>query len=81
MLRLVELALFLAPFALFVAWRFMATDTGPSLGLVVGALCVLLALAGTLIWLSEDRALPPGATYEPPRYLDGRIVPAHAAPQ
>jgi len=81
MLRLVELGLFLAPFVLFIAWRLTATDTGPSLRLLVGAICVLIAVAGALVWLSEDAALPPGATYAPARFQDGRIIPGHAASQ
>ena len=36
MLRLVELALFLAPFAFFAAWRFMALEGGPPVKLVIG---------------------------------------------
>lgn len=82
MLRLVELALFLAPFALFVIWRLMAAEkSGLSLRIVVGAACVLVALAGILVWLSEDAALPPGASYAPAHYQDGRIIPGHAASQ
>ena len=80
MLRLVELALFLAPFAFFIIWRAVGKRSGrPSLALVVGAGCVLLALAGALVWLSEDRALPPDAAYAPARLENGRIVAGHAA--
>jgi hypothetical protein len=81
MLRLVELALFLAPFVLFVVWRFMAVEGGPSIRAVAVAACVLAFLAGVLIWLSQDDALPPGATYEPARLQDGKIVSGHAASQ
>ena len=80
MLRLVEFALFLTPFALFIIWRAVGKRSGPPpLGLVVGAGCVLLALAGALVWLSEDRALPPDAAYAPARLENGRIVAGHAA--
>ena len=81
MLRLVELALFLAPFLFFAAWRFMALEGGPPVRLVVGAACVLALLAGALIWLSHEAALPPGAAYEPARLQDGKIVSGHAAPR
>jgi uncharacterized protein DUF6111 len=81
MLRLVELALFLAPFALFAAWRFMALEGGPPAKLVIGAACVLVLLACVLIWLSQDEALPPGADYQPARLEDGRVVSGHPAPQ
>jgi hypothetical protein len=81
MLRLVELALFVAPFVLFALWRFMAVEGGPSVRLVTVAACVLALLAGALLWLSQDDALPPGATYEPARLQDGKIVSGHATSQ
>lgn len=81
MLRLVELALFLTPFAVFVVWRFLAFEGGPSVRVVVGLACVLAVLAGALIWLSRDDSLPPGASYEPARLQDGRIIAGHAAPR
>ena len=81
MLRLAELALFCAPFAIFVIWRLMATEGGPSLGLLVGAACMLVVLAGALVWLSHDRALPPGAAYAPARFEQGRVISGHAAPR
>jgi hypothetical protein len=81
MLRLVELALFLAPFAVFALWRFAAFEGGPSVRVVVGAACVLAMLAGILIWLSQEDALPPGASYEPARLQDGKVVSGHAAPR
>jgi hypothetical protein len=79
MLRLVELALFLTPFAAFLIWRLAAVEGGPSIGILVGFGCALLAIAAVLIWLSEDRALPPGASYAPAQIEDGRIVSGHAA--
>jgi len=81
MLRLVELTLFIAPFAVFALWRFAAFEGGPSVRVVVGAACVLAMLAGILIWLSQEDALPPGANYEPARLQDGKVVSGHAAPR
>jgi len=81
MLRLVELALFITPFAAFAIWRFVALDGGPPMRVVVGAACVLAMLAAILAWLSQDDALPPGAGYEPPRLEDGKIIAGHAAPR
>jgi hypothetical protein len=81
MLRFVEVALFLAPFVGFAVWRFMAIEGGPPVSLVVGAACVLAVLASALIWLSQENALPPGTSYEPPRLEDGKIVSGHAAPR
>ncbi|HME24288.1 MAG TPA: DUF6111 family protein [Acetobacteraceae bacterium] len=81
MLRLVELALFLAPFVVFAVWRFMALEGGPPVRVVVGAAFVLALLAGALIWLSQEDALPPGVSYEPPRLQDGKVISAHGAPR
>jgi hypothetical protein len=81
MLRLVEVALFLAPFVAFAVWRFMAIEGGPPVSLVIGVACVLALLASALIWLSHEDALPPGANYEPARLEDGKIVSGHAAPR
>jgi Family of unknown function (DUF6111) len=81
MLRLVEVALFIAPFVAFAVWRFMAIEGGPPVSLVVGAACVLAVLASALIWLSQENTLPPGDSYEPPRLENGKIVSGHAAPR
>ena len=81
MLRLVELALFLTPFVVFAIWRFAALEAAASVRVVVGAACVLAVLAGLLIWLSEEDALPSGARYEPARIQNGRVISGHAASQ
>jgi hypothetical protein len=81
MLRLVELALFLSPFAIFAAWRFVGTGSGPPLRLVIGAACVVIVLAALMVWLGEDRAIPPGASYAPPRLENGHIISGHGVPQ
>lgn len=76
MLRLAELALFLVPFALFLAWR-LALPRGPSRAMVLAAATALLVLAATLFWLSGEDTLAPGATYVPPHLEGGVIVPGH----
>ncbi len=81
LLRLTELLLFLTPFAAFVAWRLTAGSGAPPRALLIGTACVLAVLAGTLVWLSRERALPPGTAYVPAQLQNGRIVPGHAAPQ
>jgi hypothetical protein len=81
MLRLVELALFLTPFIVFAVWRFVAAEGGLSTRVVIGAACLLAVLAGALIWLSQENALPPGANYEPARLQDGRVISGHAGPR
>ena len=81
MLRLTELALFIAPFAAFVVWRVMATEGGPSIRVVLAAAGALVLLAGLLFWLSQEEALPPGTAYVPAQLQDGHIVSGRAAPR
>ena len=43
-------------------------------------LCRLNKARGALVWLSEDRALPPDAAYAPARLKNGHIIAGHAIP-
>ena len=79
MLRLVEILLFLSPFAAFALWRVLAPVGGPSPRVLAIAAGVLVLLLGALLWYRAEDALPPGSTYVPPTFEDGRIVPGHAA--
>ena len=81
MLRLAELALFLAPSSSSrsgACWRPMAVRRYVWSSV---AACVLGLLAGILIWLSQDDALPPGANYVPAQLQDGQMVSGHAVPR
>jgi len=77
-LRLLEIALFLVPFATFVAWR-LGGSGAPSPTLLGAALGVMLLLAASLVWFGSYDTLGPGQAYVPARVQDGRIVPGHAA--
>jgi hypothetical protein len=81
MLRLAELALFLAPFVLFAVWRLLATEGGPSVRVIIGAACALAVMAGGLIWLSQEDTVPSGSRYEPAQFQNGKIVSHQAAPR
>jgi len=72
MLRLTELALFLAPFAAYLLWRAAA-------GRHAALLLVLALLGAGLAWFGLGRRLAPG-DYVPARWEKGRIVPGHSAP-
>ncbi len=78
MLRLLEIALFLAPFAAFAAWR-LGGGGAPSPVLVGAALAVMLVLAASLLWFGSFDTLGPGQSYVPAHLEDGRVVPGHAA--
>jgi hypothetical protein len=77
MLRWAELALFLAPFAAWLAWRRVAIGRGPSRAVLVATLGGLAAFGAGLVWFGLHRSLPPGR-YVPARVEGGRIVPGHA---
>jgi len=81
MLRLVEIALFLSPFVVFAAWRFMAMEGGPSLRLLVASAGLVIALIGALAWLSQREALPPDTIYEPAHMENGQLIPGHTVPR
>jgi hypothetical protein len=80
MLRLTEVALFLAPIVAFVVWRLTLARGGPPAGLVLAAACAVVALAAVLVWFGIERALPPDETYVPPHVQGGHILPGHASP-
>lgn len=81
MLRLVEFALFLAPFAAFIAWRLLLPGTAPSRTVLLLAVGVLVVVAGLLAWLSRENTLSPDTAYVPPHVENGVIVPGHGAPR
>ena len=74
---LIEILLFLAPFAAYALWRRLNPRDEPSdVVLVLAAIGVVLMVAGGLLY-GLSRSMERGATYVPPRLEDGRIVPAH----
>lgn len=81
MLRLLELLMFLSPFALFAAWRLLLPASGSSPRLVMLAAGVLLLLAGGLYWFSRQDVLPPDSSYTPAQLQDGRLVPGRGVPR
>lgn len=81
-MRFVELALFIAPFVVFAAWRMTVTvGGGASPRLVAASAALLVVLLAALLWFHNEGALPPGTAYVPSTLQDGRIVPGHGAPR
>jgi len=76
MLRLLEVALFLAPFAGYLLW--LRLGRRHTHRLLWGTLGVMLGLLVAAAWLELCGAVPPDMTYVPPWMEDGRIVPGHA---
>jgi hypothetical protein len=80
-MRFVELALFLAPFVLFAAWRMTSRVSELSPRMLGVSAAVLVLLLGALLWLHREGALPSGTAYVPSTLEDGRVVPGHGIPR
>jgi hypothetical protein len=79
MLRFTEIALFLVPFALYVAWRMMGPRTPKwFMWASAGAIGVLAAGA---VWFGLTSHLQSGDTYAPAHLENGRIVQGHGVPK
>ncbi len=80
MIRILEIALFLAPFALFAAWRLWAPHTEIG-GRHLIALAVALAVCfGLLAFFRMEDAEAPNATYVPAHLQGTTIEPPAAKP-
>ncbi len=80
MIRIVEIALFLAPIAMFAAWRILFPGVALSRGMMA-VLGVMLAIVfGTLVWLRQEDAEPADTAYVPAALDGDRILPPRAAP-
>jgi hypothetical protein len=79
MIRLAELAVFLAPLTALILWRVAVARglDGPTPRHLLTILAVLVTLGGALIIFSEEEHLPPGR-YIPAHSESGSIVPGHA---
>ncbi|MBR0660257.1 DUF6111 family protein [Neoroseomonas oryzicola] len=78
---LVELLLFLAPFAAYGVWRRMNPSTEPStILLVLSGTGVVLMLAGAF-WYGSSRSMAPGEAYVPAHLEGDRVEPGHAEPR
>ena len=77
--RLVEIALFLLPFAGFVVWRLVFPSPTPPLWLVGGLAGTVVVLLAGLIYAHQRDAADVGRAYVPATLQDGRVVPGHAA--
>ena len=76
MLRLLEVVLFLLPFAGYGLWLWGGRRyTSQLLWGTLGAMILLVMAAA---WLELSGAVPPDMTYVPPHMEDGRSVPGRA---
>ncbi|MBV9782841.1 MAG: hypothetical protein JO264_03395 [Acidisphaera sp.] len=78
MLRLVELALFLAPFAVYALWWWLGRLAPPP-AMLAGTLLLLAVTGAALVWFGVERRLDPHGRYVPARLVGDRIMPGHSA--
>lgn len=78
MLRATEIALFLAPFGLFLLWRFLAPKIRPAI--LWAGIVMIIVLAGTAIFFGLRQRMDPHARYLPAHMENGHIVPGRAEP-
>jgi hypothetical protein len=79
MIRLGELALFLAPMAAYFLWRTTLRRgmPGPSPQMLGVILAALLLFGAGLAYFGIHERDPAGTHYVPAELRDGRIVPGH----
>ena len=80
MIRIAELAVFLAPLAAFLLWRAAIARglDGPEPRQLYLIFAALILMCGGLIWLAERDRLPPGR-YVPAAVVNGQVVEGHTA--
>ena len=75
MLRLVEIGLFLSPFALYALWLLVGRRFSARFMWI--AVLTLATLSAATIWYGLSRSLPREDRYVPARIENGRIIPGH----
>ena len=78
---LTELALFIAPFAIYAVFLWgtragvLHPESWPLATLMWLTIAALVLVAGSFIVLAQWGGAPPGSTYTPAHIEDGRFVP------
>ncbi|MGE0416692.1 MAG: DUF6111 family protein [Acetobacteraceae bacterium] len=80
MIRVIEILLFLAPFAVFAFWRVLMPGTAISTKHIAVLGAALALCFGLLVWLRQHDAEPANATYVPAELHGREIVPPRAEP-
>jgi hypothetical protein len=69
------------PFLVFVAWRFLAPNSGgPPRVLVLAVVGTVGAMTVLLLVLWYEESAPPGALYVPAQLENGRVLPSRVEP-
>jgi hypothetical protein len=78
--RLIEIALFLLPFAGFAAWRLLFPSPSPPLWMLWGGAGIVVVMLLSLLWLRQMDANDADAPYTPARLDNGRVVAPRPGP-
>jgi hypothetical protein len=78
--RLIEILLFLAPFAGFAVWRLMFPSPLPPLWLVASLAAFVAVMLAALLWMWHADAGDAHIRYVPAHVEDGRVVKPQPQP-
>jgi Family of unknown function (DUF6111) len=78
MLRLIDVAVFCAPFAVYLLWLRFSQQSGPSPAMLALTLAGLALLGAGLVYFGLEQRLAPNASYVPAQVVNGQIVAGHA---
>jgi hypothetical protein len=77
----IEVALFLAPFVIYVAFLILTrsevihVDAWPMRRVAALVIASLVLVVGSFFFLAQFSGAPPGSTYVPAHVQDGKFVP------
>jgi len=80
MLRLLELGLFLAPFAAYGVFLLTVRGGGPSVRVLCLTLAGLAVLGASLVWFGVERGAGPRGRYMPAQLVNGQVVEGRVIP-
>lgn len=80
---LLEILLFLVPFAAYALWRRMNPSAEPSTMLLAAAACGVALMLGAAIWYGLSRGVDRRMDYVAPRWdgTEETVEPGHAEPR
>jgi len=78
---LIELLLFLLPFAAYGVWRRANPSAEPSTILLVLAAVGVVLMVASGFWYGLSRSMRPDVAYVPAHMEGGEIAPGHAEPR
>jgi len=78
---LIEILLFLLPFAAYGLWRRMNPNAEPSSIVLILAVLGIVLMVGGAFWYGLSRSMRPDTEYVPAHMEGSHIAPGHAEPR